>query len=81
MSTNSGLTSILNSLQNYSRIKLSKLYNGDEGERELAIFLRTTQNVKNLELKGNNIGPSGIKEILRCSNPTPSEVSSANGII
>ena len=63
MSTNSGLTSILNSLQNYSRIKLSELYNGDEGERELAIFLRTTQNVKNLELKGNNIGPSGIKEI------------------
>jgi len=63
MSTNSGLTSILNSLQNYSRINLSEQYIGDEGARELARFLRTTQNVKILELKGNNIGPSGIKEI------------------
>ena len=60
---NSGLTSILNSLQNYSRINLSEQYIGDEGARELARFLRTTQNVKILELKGNNIGPSGIKEI------------------
>ena len=63
MSTNSGLTSILNSLNNYSRINLSEQYIGDEGARELAKFLRTTQNVKILELKGNNIGPSGIKEI------------------
>jgi len=63
MSTNSGLTSILNSLNNYSRINLSEQYIGDEGARELARFLRTTQNVKILELKGNNIGPSGIKEI------------------
>ena len=63
MSSNSGLTSILNSLQNYSRINLSEQYIGDEGARELARFLRTTQNVKILELKGNNIGPSGIKEI------------------
>ena len=63
MSTNSGLTSILNSLHNYSRINLSEQYIGDEGARELARFLRTTQNVKILELKGNNIGPSGIKEI------------------
>ena len=63
MSTNSGLTSILNSLHNYSRINLSEQYISDEGARELARFLRTTQNVKILELKGNNIGPSGIKEI------------------
>ena len=54
----------LEGLKGKARINLSDYSIGDDGSKLLAKFLKENDQIRVLELKGNNIGPDGIKDLL-----------------
>jgi len=60
---NSALSRLLSSQANTPRLSLTDSLIGDQGIKILIPFLSDHPNISTLELKGNNISPSGFEEL------------------